>query len=176
MRRKDREMDREYALQVIDAADYGVVALVDEAGEVYSLPLSFARDGEVLYIHGATGGRRAELFAKPVRVRVVFVSHVKVPPKDYAQGTADEPKILRHLSKVFTTEFSSAIVTGTLQPCEGEEKVHGLRVICEKFTPDRLEFFDAAIDRSIKFTNVYRVAMEDVTAKAKRVAPFKEWQ
>lgn len=176
MRRKDGERDRDFGLQVIDAAEYGVLSLNDEAGKVYSLPLSFARDGEALYIHGATAGRRAELFAEPVEVRIVFVSHVKVPPIDTAAGAANEEKIRRNLGNAFTTEFSSAIVTGMLQPCAGEERIHGLRVICEKFTPDRMDYFDAAVAQFISFTNVYRVDIHEVTAKAKKIAPFKEWR
>lgn len=50
MRRKDREMDREFGLKVIDKATYGVLAMVDE-GKPYCIPLSIVRDGNTLYFH-----------------------------------------------------------------------------------------------------------------------------
>ncbi len=170
MRRKERERSREFGLQIIDASDYGVLAVRDTDGEPYALPLSFARDGESLYIHGATEGHKAELFAAPVAVKVVFVGETEVPPVEYGDTPEEKEKLLRNVAKIFTTYFSSAIVEGTLTACEGEEKVHGLRVICEKYTPDRMEYFDAAIQLSIRYTNVYRVDIERITAKSNRVA------
>lgn len=179
MRRKDREQSREYGLAVIDQTEYGVLSLVDTAGEVYSLPLSFARRGDTLYLHGAAMGRRAELFAEPIHVRIVFVTDVKVPPMDVDwEGLSEEERKLyeRKASSVFTTEFSSAIVEGTLVRCEGEEKIDGLRVLCERLTPDRMALFDAAIRQSLRITEVYRVDIDTLTAKAKRVPPHTEWK
>ena len=54
MRRKDREMSAEFGLSVIDKAQFGVLSLVNMENEVYSLPLSIARDGDRLYFHSAT--------------------------------------------------------------------------------------------------------------------------
>ena len=56
MRRKDREMNAEFGLEVIDRAEFGVLSLVDPQGEVYSVPLSIARDGSQLYFHSARSG------------------------------------------------------------------------------------------------------------------------
>ena len=53
MRRKDREMSAEFGLSVIDKAQFGVLSLVNMENEVYSLPLSIARDGDRLYFHSA---------------------------------------------------------------------------------------------------------------------------
>ena len=44
MRRKDREMNAEFGFEVIDPSEFGVLSLVDPKGEVYSVPLSIARD------------------------------------------------------------------------------------------------------------------------------------
>lgn len=47
MRRKDREMSREFGLEVIDRAAYGVLSVVDSDGAPYALPLSIVRDGRI---------------------------------------------------------------------------------------------------------------------------------
>lgn len=45
MRRKDREMNRDFGLQVIDQAQYGVLSLPEGDGLAYGIPLSIAREG-----------------------------------------------------------------------------------------------------------------------------------
>ena len=54
MRRKDREMNTEFAKQVIDRSRYGVLSIIETgSGTPYSIPLSIVRDDEVLYFHSA---------------------------------------------------------------------------------------------------------------------------
>ena len=53
MRRKDREMDRDFGLMVIDKARFATLAMVTEDGKPYAIPVSPARVGDVLYIHSA---------------------------------------------------------------------------------------------------------------------------
>lgn len=38
MRRKDREMNREFGLEVIDKSRYGVISMIDEDNEPYGIP------------------------------------------------------------------------------------------------------------------------------------------
>ena len=58
MRRKDREMPREFALQIIDSSLWAVVSMAGADGEPYGVPLSLVRNGEVLYFHAAMEGKR----------------------------------------------------------------------------------------------------------------------
>lgn len=51
MRRRDREMNREFGLEVIDKSIYGVLSIVADDNEPYSIPLSIVRDGNKLYFH-----------------------------------------------------------------------------------------------------------------------------
>lgn len=53
MRRKDRAMNKEFGLKLIDKSDYGVVSMVDSENKPYSLPLSIVRDEQLLYFHSA---------------------------------------------------------------------------------------------------------------------------
>ena len=76
---------------------------------------------------------------------------------------------MKLISSVFTTEFESAIVTGMVELVEDEqEKIGAMRLICEKYTPSKMKYFDTAIAAGLKRTNVYRVGMESVTAKRKK--------
>ncbi len=61
MRRSDRELDRQIALKIIDESEYATLSCVDEYGEVFSIPISVARDGMSVFIHGAKTGSKARL-------------------------------------------------------------------------------------------------------------------
>lgn len=173
MRRKDREMNREFGLKVIDKARYGVVSMIDEDGEPYGLPLSIVRDGDKLYFHSAMAGKKVKTFEKDPRVSVAFVGDVKVP-ENYSKEELDEmvqdkSKAVLLISRVFTTEFESTIVRGNVEKVEeNDEKINALRLICEKYTETKMDYFSTAIEAGLKRVNVYRIEIDELTAKRKK--------
>lgn len=174
MRRKDREMNREFAEAVIDKAKYGVVSILDDGSEVpYCIPLSIVRDGGVLYFHSAKEGRKVDLLSKVGKVRVVFVGEVQVPDlyskEELDEMVQDNEKTIQLISSVFTTQFESAVVTGTITEVKDlEEKVLALRLICEKYTPEKMDYFDHAVKSGEPRTNIYRIQIETLTGKRKK--------
>lgn len=172
MRRKDRQMPPNFAHQVIDKAQYGVVSMID--GEnTYSVPLSIVRSGDVLYFHSAKQGRKVDVLARNANVTVVFVGDKCVPenysPNELEQMNSDASMAVKLISNVFTTEFESTIVTGVAKLVDNEEeKITAMRLICEKYTPDKMEYFDTAITAGLNRTNVYKVEMESISAKRKK--------
>lgn len=169
MRRKDRERDRDFGLMVIDKAPYGVLSMVDE-GLPYSIPLSQVRLGDYIYFHGAGGGRKKELFDTKPRVSLVFVTDVRVADKYSNEDIKNMENPGKIISKVYTTEFASAICTGTIEKVlDPEEKKKALRALVEKHMEDKLEFFDLAMKTSLDRTWVWKLRIEDLTAKAKYV-------
>jgi len=156
MRREDRVQDREFSLALIDGCTHGVMAMADETGGAYCLPLSFVRVGEVLYFHCAQEGRKVDLLRRGPKVCVTFVGEdrpVFVPPAMY------------------TTCFSSAIVTGTAaEVTDPAEKAAALRALCEKMTPGQMEGFGEALKEDLAATGVWKIAMEEISGKAKAEA------
>ena len=53
MRRKDREMSREFALEVSDKCEWAVLSMTDREGMPYAVPITIVRDGDVIYFHTA---------------------------------------------------------------------------------------------------------------------------
>ena len=177
MRRKDREMNKEFGLQLIDKADFGVLSMNDQ-DQPYSLPLSFARKGEKLYFHSAQVGRKVDFFKEEPFVTVVFVGEVKVPElytKDQLDEIIqDEKKAIDLLRKVFTTEYESCIVHGRVRLLKGPEEVEGHHIICEKFTPTKMDYFEAALKVGMKGTNTYAIDILKLTAKRKKYDHYGE--
>lgn len=173
MRRKDREMDLDFACEVIDRSPYGVLACVTPGGKPYAIPLSIARAGDRLYFHSATAGSKVDYLQDGQEVALTFVSHVQVPElfsPEVLSGMLNEPGAASSLgSKVFTTEFESACVQGRIYELrDDDEKIAGLRKICEKFTPEKMAFFELAISNALKITKVYEIRIESLTGKRKR--------
>ena len=173
MRRKDREMSAEFGFEVIDHSEFGVLSLVNKQGEVYSVPLSIARDDRHLYFHSARSGLKNTLLEEGKQVRIVFVSDVQVPElfqnSQLDQILSSEKGIEMLGSKVFTTEFASAIVTGRIAIEESDEaKLRGLKVICEKLVPGKMAYFEAVAQGALPITSIYRVDIEEITAKRKK--------
>ena len=153
MRRQDRARDREFALALIDRCTHGVMALSTGEDTPYCLPLSFVRAGDDLFFHCARQGRKVDLLRRCPRVCVTFVGDDRpafVPPAMY------------------TTYFQSAIVTGTAsEVTDPEEKTAALRALCQKLTPDHMDSFEAAVEKSLAVTAVWKMYMEEVSGKAK---------
>ena len=151
MRRKDREQTREFGLELTDRCEYGVMALIDSEDKPYAVALNLVRDGEKLYFHCAMDGKKTDSLRKNPDVCISFTGGVKpVPDK-------------------FTTLYRSAIVRGrAAEVTDTDEKIHGLRLLCEKLAPTNMADFDNAIERSLHRTAVWRIDIDEVTAKEKK--------
>lgn len=152
MRRKNREMDAAFALQVVDKCAYATLACVSPDGMPYCMPLSIARSENKVYFHCATDGQRVDYITQNPNVCIACVGDV--------MPTTDS----------FSTEYESAILFGKAQlVTEYEEKIEALRIICERYVPTYMHAFDSEINRSIKRTAVYRVDVESITGKRKKL-------
>lgn len=172
MRRRDREMTTDFAYELIDKAAYGILSLCDE-NSPYAVPLSIVRKEDTLYFHCAKSGRKLDILEKNNRVIVTFVGEVNVPEyysnEELDQMETNNPKLhARLLSKVFTTLFESAIIKGTcMELTDDTEKIEALRLISEKYVPDKMKYFDAAIKHSLSITKCFAITIEEITAKKK---------
>lgn len=164
MRRKDREMDIDFAHSIMDKAAFGSLATINEDGTPYSLPISFVRKENIIYIHSATEGTKVNNIIKNPEVSMSFVGDINIPFPDEESSVGREP------SHVFTTEFESAVIFGTASLVNNaNEKILALRLLCEKYTPDNMGFFSDAIKDSLELTNVIRIEIRKITGKRNKV-------
>ena len=153
MRRNDRAQDRDFALSLIDRCTHGVLAVSTGESVPYCLPLSLVRVGDDLYFHCAREGRKIDLLRRFPQVCVTFVGD-------------DQPAFVP--PAMYTTYFQSVIVTGTASEVDNPaERTEALRALCQKLTPEPMDGFLSAAEKSLAVTAVWRVRMEDISAKAK---------
>lgn len=173
MRRKDREMSKEFAMEVIDKSHYGTVSMIDNDNMPYGIPLSIVRVEDTLYFHSGKSGKKVDIFDKNPTISILFVGEPKIP-ENYTDEELDEisknkSKTNLLISSVFTTEFESVIVTGIVKLVEEENgKIEGMKAICEKYTPTKMKYFNLAIESGLNVANVYSLEIEDITAKRKK--------
>lgn len=174
MRRNDRKMDKEFGFYVIDNSEFGSLAVFDkDKNEVYNLPLSIVRDGNTLYFHSAKSGRKTEIFSQNPSVSISFVTDLKIPenysPDELEEIANDKSKSITLISRVFTTEFASTIVNGDIMKIEEEdEKIHALKLICQKWTPNKMKYFPIAIEAGLDKVNIYAIKINDISSKRKK--------
>ena len=149
MRKKSREMDAAWALEVMDKAPYITVGMTDADGMPYCVPLSLARrDEQTFYFHCATEGKKLDILQTNPLVCLNAVSKCKptVGPKDDS----------------FTLEYKSAMALGKAEiVTDDNEKREALRAICQRFLPKHMEAFEAAVERSMKRTAVVRITLTE---------------
>lgn len=151
MRRKDREMGKDFALSIVDKCEYAVITMTDSSGQPYGVPVTIAREGNTVYFHSAKEGKKTDCLRTCPRVCMVCVGDTHVP----------EGK--------FTTEFESAILFGAAEEVTNtQEKIHGLRLLCQRHTPGNMGQFDEAIERSLFRTAVWKIKIEEITGKRKK--------
>ncbi len=147
MRKESRAMDSQWALEVMHKAPYMTVSFIDQNGEAYGLPLSLASDDGVnWYFHGALEGKKLEAIKAHPKVCLSAVTRCTptVGPKDGS----------------FTLQYKSAIAFGKAEiVTSDEEKIHGLRLVCERFLPQHMDAFDQSVARSLSRTAVVRVTL-----------------
>lgn len=173
MRRKDREMGKDFGFDVIDKSRYGVLSMIDADKITYGVPLSIVRYENTLYFHSATEGRKASILKKSPNVSIVFVGDVEIPEnftkEELDEFAQDESKAAVFISSVFTTEYESAIATGKVVLVDDEgERVNAARLLCNKYAPSKMDYFDIAIKAGLSKVDIYKIEIENITAKRKK--------
>lgn len=166
-------MPSEFGERVIDAADYRVVASTTCDGKPYCIPLSLVRSSSRLYFRSALEGTKVEVFREGSAVQVVFVGKVHIPElyteMELMEMRDNESRGLELTRRVFTTEYESAIAHGTIREVVNDiEKTEALRLICEKYTPNRMDLFPIAIKTGISKVKFFAIEISDITAKRKK--------
>lgn len=144
-------MPRAFALSIADKCEWAVLGMVDHQGGPYCIPVTIVREGDYVYFHSAQSGLKIDCLREHSQVCLACVGDTF------------------RLPDAFTTEFESAVIRGTaVEVMDETEKIHALRLLCQRHTPANMENFDDAIRRSLSKTAVWRIEMQEVTGKRKK--------
>ena len=151
MRRKDREMDRDFALSVADKCEYAFLSIVDPDGKPYGVALTVVRHENYMYFHCAQEGFKIDCFKSNPDACMVCVGDTE------------------RQSDKFTTKYESAVIRGRLsEVTEDGEKIFALKILCERHTPANMASFDKAVKASLKRTAIWKMSIDEITGKRKK--------
>lgn len=148
MRRADRALNREAALETLDRCVFGVLSLCAPDGTPYAVALNLVRDGDHLYFHCASEGLKVDLLRQNPKVCVLFVDNAAI----------DQAGL--------TTHYASALVRGTAREVvQIEEKRRALMLLCMRYAPEFAEKGNRCATESADHTGVWCVELESITGK-----------
>lgn len=156
MRRKDREMDADFAREVLERCAFATLAMTLPDGRPYCVPISPALVGGAVVLHCAKHGLKTDALRANPNVCLSAACDVSPVPED------------------FTTEYASAVAFGTAtEVTDDAEKIAALRAICERYAASNMQAFDSAIERSLRRTAIWRIDIGELTGKRKEVEKGK---
>ena len=148
MRRKDRERDETFALEVMSDCEYATLATINTDGTPYCIPISPAVTGNIIYFHCALEGQKLTNINLNRSVCISSVRHTKLLPEK------------------FSTEYESAVAIGKCSiVSDNDEKTMALKLICKKYANDFMEQAMKLIAKSLDKTCICKVEIEKITGK-----------
>jgi nitroimidazol reductase NimA-like FMN-containing flavoprotein (pyridoxamine 5'-phosphate oxidase superfamily) len=140
--------------------DEGLVAHVgfSHDGQAFVVPMSYGRDGDRLYLHGAVASRALAALRGGARACVTVT---------LLDGLVLARSAFRH-----SVNFRSVMVLGEAQAVEGREaKRHALRVIVEHIIPGRTADVRNPTDAELDATAVIWLPIDEASAKVRSGPP-----
>ena len=151
MRRRDRALDEAAALEILQKAEWGVLATVDAEGWPYGVPLNHVVLDGALILHCAKDGHKLQNLAANPKVSYCVVTQAEPLPLELA------------------TRYESAIAFGRASLLtDPAERQAALLALGLRFAPDHPEVVAREIEKDGPRTAVLRIEIARLTAKARR--------
>ena len=151
MRRNDRALPLEETEAILNQVKFGVLTTVGTEGYPYGVPMSFAYEDGVIYLHcAANAGMKEAAMAADPHVCFTVIGDTQVMPEK------------------FGTKFESVIVFGTAEKLSDDGKQKALEAMVRKYSSEFWEGGLAYIEKAFKNADAYAIHVDHMTGKAKR--------
>jgi nitroimidazol reductase NimA-like FMN-containing flavoprotein (pyridoxamine 5'-phosphate oxidase superfamily) len=155
MRRKDKALQGEALLQILERGEYGILSTADDRGRPYGVPMNYVYSENCLYFHCAPEGHKLDNLRDNPRVSFCVVGDTRLLPDE------------------FNTAFESVIVSGEAALIhEDSERLQALMLLVEKYSPEFVEEGKKYIESNQSRTKVVKLDIQAMTGKAKRASKF----
>lgn len=151
MRLAKQKLDHSHAIKILEEATFGILSTISEDGMPYGVPMNFAFADDKLYFHSALAGHKLENIRFSDKTCFTVVGKTKVLPE------------------LFTSQFESVIAFGTTHILEEPTEIaHATRLLCEKYTPNRLEIADKTIAANMPRLAAFVMTIDYFTGKTSK--------
>jgi Predicted flavin-nucleotide-binding protein len=149
MRRKDRSMDNEKSIGLLEKGQYGILSTVGENGYTYGVPLNYTYNRDNIYFHCAEEGYKLKNILYNNKVSFCVVGNTAPIPEK------------------FSYKFESVVVFGKAEEVSGIEKEEALVSLVKKYSN---EFVDKGLEYIRKDsckTKVVKITIDHMTGKTR---------
>lgn len=152
LRRTDRRLDEESTAKLLNSGEYGILSTFGEDGYPYGTPVNYVYSSGKIYFHCAPDvGHKEENLAHCNKVCFTVVGETRIAAES------------------FTEKYQSAVAFGTAKKLQGEaDRRTALTLLIEKYAPEFPEKGAKYVDASWNKTDIYEIALEQVTGKINR--------
>ena len=148
MRRMDKAMNHEAAIELLHNCEYGTLSTIGSDGYPYGVPLNYAYKDNAIYFHCATEGHKLDNIVENSKVSLCVVGDTELIPEK------------------FSTKYESVIVFGRANlVTDDNEKKAALLILIEKYAPDYTESGKKYISNDFNKTKVVRINIDHITGK-----------
>ena len=152
--------DKKTIYEVLDAGCICHMGFVTANGQPFVIPTIYGREGDRIYIHGATKSRML-MNAKTGIPVCITVTHV-------------DGLVLARSTFHHSMNYRSAVVFGTAKEILGEEKNKALQIITDYILKGRWEESRQPNAKELKATTVLAIDIEQASAKIRTGPPSDE--
>ncbi|MGD8521665.1 MAG: pyridoxamine 5'-phosphate oxidase family protein [Desulfobacterales bacterium] len=147
IRRKDKEIGTDEAINLLAECEYGVLSTVDHEGQPYGVPLNYVYKDNCIYFHCALTGHKIDNIDNNPNVSFCAVGDTKVLPSEFA------------------TEYVSAVAFGVASEVQGTERYKALVWLLEKYSSEFIEEGKKYIEKQDKATKVIKIEIQHISGK-----------
>jgi nitroimidazol reductase NimA-like FMN-containing flavoprotein (pyridoxamine 5'-phosphate oxidase superfamily) len=153
MRKAERQMKENEALQLLNQGEYGILATADSQNQPYGIPLSYVVVNNFIYFHCAIEGHKLQNIVENNKVCFTVVGRTNVLPDK------------------FSTEYESVVVFGQASIVEHDvEKAMVLKEFVKKYSSGFISEGDSYIDKAKNRVVVVKMTMQFYAGKHRKPA------
>ncbi len=150
MRRSEREINKEQAIDLLQKGQYGVLSIAGENGYAYGVPLNYVYIDGSIYFHCAKEGNKLD--------NISFNNKVSFCVVGKTEPIADK----------FSYRYESVILFGKATEAFDDEKETALVELIQKYSNEFYEKGVEYIKRSKSETKVMKITVEHISGKARK--------
>lgn len=148
--KKDREIVRNEAIEILINGTYGILSTIGQNGYPYGVPVNYVYLNNAVYFHCAMAGHKLDNIINNAKVSFCVVGQTAI------------------LAEKFSTKYESAIIFGRAMEVFDEEKSAALHEMLDKYSPDHKEKGKDHIQNACGITKVIKICIEHISGKARR--------
>jgi len=147
MRRKDKAIETDAAIELLANCEYGILSTTDSDGQPYGVPLNYVYKDNNIYFHSALAGHKIDNMRCNSKVSFCAIGDTKVIPS------------------LFGTEYVSVVAFGIASEVQGSERYDALLWLLEKYSPDYIEKGKTYIKKHDSVTKVIKISINSISGK-----------